>query len=271
MNNPGYGSYLEAFDNEPKMKFFRKIRESLLTENKTTRYLKYAAGEIILVVLGILIALQINNWNEDRKDQKKATEIYANLLTSLIQDSVEAQRTIDLITLSLQTQKAFISNDSPQYLDGRSQEEIDQMVRALSGAVMSFFPKTGVYELITTNNSMDILKSEKIKSLLINLYDFQYKRYENIDAIIDHKYHYQLGTLIRTRIGQIGEYNSASEFQLVRHADPEKLQEYYPELVAECKDIFGALSTADNYLIQIRSSINELTKMIRQELPSSGR
>jgi hypothetical protein len=49
------------------IKFFRKIRQNLLSEGKTYHYLKYAIGEIILVVIGILIALQINNWNENRK------------------------------------------------------------------------------------------------------------------------------------------------------------------------------------------------------------
>jgi hypothetical protein len=49
------------------IKFFRKIRQNLLMENKTGKYLKYAIGEIVLVVIGILIALQINNWNESRK------------------------------------------------------------------------------------------------------------------------------------------------------------------------------------------------------------
>lgn len=48
--------------------FFKKIRQDLLMENKTGKYLKYAIGEILLVVIGILIALQANNWNEDRKD-----------------------------------------------------------------------------------------------------------------------------------------------------------------------------------------------------------
>ena len=46
--------------------FFRKIRHKLLSEDKTGKYIKYAIGEIILVVLGILIALQINNWNQSR-------------------------------------------------------------------------------------------------------------------------------------------------------------------------------------------------------------
>jgi len=49
------------------IKFFRKIRQNLLSENKFSKYLIYAIGEIFLVVVGILIALQINNWNEERK------------------------------------------------------------------------------------------------------------------------------------------------------------------------------------------------------------
>ncbi|MBC2844054.1 DUF6090 family protein [Winogradskyella flava] len=52
------------------IKFFRQIRYDLMKQNKTSKYFKYAIGEILLVVIGILIALQINNWNENRKMQK---------------------------------------------------------------------------------------------------------------------------------------------------------------------------------------------------------
>lgn len=53
------------------IKFFRKIRQRMFTENKFGKYLIYAIGEIILVVIGILIALQINNWNEGVKQRKE--------------------------------------------------------------------------------------------------------------------------------------------------------------------------------------------------------
>lgn len=64
------------------IKFFRRIRQNLLFENKTGKYLKYAIGEIVLVVIGILIALQINNWN----DIKKNKIIEHQLLTALLQE-----------------------------------------------------------------------------------------------------------------------------------------------------------------------------------------
>ncbi|MDT0558332.1 DUF6090 family protein [Ichthyenterobacterium sp. W332] len=61
------------------LKFFRHIRKDHMEKNKTTKYIKYAIGEIILVVIGILIALQINNWNESRKDTIKEQQILSQL------------------------------------------------------------------------------------------------------------------------------------------------------------------------------------------------
>ncbi len=62
------------------IKFFSQLRQSLVMENKTSKYLKYAIGEIVLVVIGILIALQINNWNERRKDKKTEVVILNQFL-----------------------------------------------------------------------------------------------------------------------------------------------------------------------------------------------
>ena len=51
------------------LRFFKNIRQQLASENKVMAYLRYAIGEILLVVIGILIALQVNNWNELRKQK----------------------------------------------------------------------------------------------------------------------------------------------------------------------------------------------------------
>lgn len=68
------------------IKFFRKIRQRLLTENKFSKYLLYAIGEIILVVIGILIALSINNWNEEKKLKLKSKEYSENLISDITTD-----------------------------------------------------------------------------------------------------------------------------------------------------------------------------------------
>jgi hypothetical protein len=63
------------------IKFFRKIRYDLMEKNKTGKYLKYAIGEIVLVVIGILIALSINNWNQENENKKLAI-VYMNSLAN---------------------------------------------------------------------------------------------------------------------------------------------------------------------------------------------
>jgi len=70
------------------IKFFRKIRYDLMKKNKTGKYFKYAFGEIILVVIGILIALQINNWNENRKTRILELNILEEIQQALVQDTI---------------------------------------------------------------------------------------------------------------------------------------------------------------------------------------
>jgi hypothetical protein len=71
------------------IKFFRKIRQKLLEEGNLKRYLIYAFGEILLVVIGILIALQINNWNEGRKELAKSHEILREIAENLEYNNVQ--------------------------------------------------------------------------------------------------------------------------------------------------------------------------------------
>lgn len=70
------------------IKFFRNIRKKLLAEGKTTNYLKYAIGEIFLVVIGILIALQINNWNETQTKKRVLNTQLTNLIDDLKLDRI---------------------------------------------------------------------------------------------------------------------------------------------------------------------------------------
>ncbi|WP_245963005.1 DUF6090 family protein, partial [Ulvibacter antarcticus] len=65
------------------IKFFRKIRQKMLTENKFSKYLIYAIGEIALVVIGILIALSLNNWNQKKSERNSETQY----IFSLIEDA----------------------------------------------------------------------------------------------------------------------------------------------------------------------------------------
>ena len=77
--------------------FFRKIRYQLAKDNKFFKYSRYAIGVIVLVVVGILIALQINNWNEERKTGIKILTFRKALIEDLKKDSSKLLRQIKVI------------------------------------------------------------------------------------------------------------------------------------------------------------------------------
>ena len=92
------------------IKFFRKIRQNSLSDGKTRKYLKYAVGEIVLVVIGILIALQINNWNENQKTLKQETVHLQNLKDDLNAQIKTFDYYIDFQNLIIEDSKAIINH-----------------------------------------------------------------------------------------------------------------------------------------------------------------
>ena len=75
--------------------FFRKLRQRLLVENQFGRYLLYALGEVLLVMVGILLALQVDNWNEQRKEREIETGILQDLQTEFGENLSDANKVFE--------------------------------------------------------------------------------------------------------------------------------------------------------------------------------
>ena len=93
--------------------FFRKIRKQLADDNKPLKYMRYAFGEIVLVVVGILIALQINNWNQNKNEQNKIKEYAVSLIQDLegdIKMASEIQRQNEEIVARIDSLKQYTLN-----------------------------------------------------------------------------------------------------------------------------------------------------------------
>ncbi|MDT0622020.1 DUF6090 family protein [Croceitalea vernalis] len=150
------------------IKFFRKIRQNLLSEGKTGKYLKYAIGEIILVVIGILIALQINNWNENKKEDKAEIALIEQLINDLEKDAESLETLIpqvidkaDVIKqIYFETQNKTSFNEStnygdltwqafaPLFFEQRHQLSIDQISNhQISKSILDYFNQQKIVEL----------------------------------------------------------------------------------------------------------------------------
>lgn len=90
------------------IKFFRHIRQAMIKENRVSKYMFYALGEIVLVVIGILIALQINNWNEQRKVEREVVKVLSEVRSNLISDSLKIRETLDMKVEDLEIQARVI-------------------------------------------------------------------------------------------------------------------------------------------------------------------
>jgi len=152
------------------IKFFRHIRQTLIMENKTFNYLKYAIGEIVLVVIGILIALQINNWNENRKDRFIEKKILQSLNNDLQKDIYSMKYMISNDSLINESNSKLI-----QILkDSHSEYEPNQnKLFGLINRFNVFYPQRMGYESLKSKG-LEILLNDSLKSQIVNLYDFQY-------------------------------------------------------------------------------------------------
>lgn len=91
------------------IKLFRNIRKNLLAEGKTTKYLKYAIGEIILVVIGILIALQLNTWNENRINNIKLKSYLTEIVKDFKYDTLSIHNEIIQAEKRIATRKSILA------------------------------------------------------------------------------------------------------------------------------------------------------------------
>lgn len=96
------------------LKFFRKIRQQLITENRVSKYLLYAIGEIALVVIGILIALSVNNWNEERKSKIKVDTFKEKIISDLIKDTLNIETQIGSADDYIKTIIRFLNREISQ-------------------------------------------------------------------------------------------------------------------------------------------------------------
>ena len=137
------------------LKFFRAIRKKLIEQDNVRKYLFYAIGEILLVVIGILIALQVNNWNELRKQQQRESVYLERLNENLHSDKKLFQLNLDFykqVQSYGETALAYAENGIVQGSNW--------------SVLLAYFQSSQIWPILIESSTYDELKSAGELSLL---------------------------------------------------------------------------------------------------------
>ncbi|WP_235297806.1 DUF6090 family protein [Portibacter marinus] len=167
------------------LKFFRKLRSKSLEDGKVTRYLKYAIGEIVLVVIGILIALQINNWNNDNQQRKIEEKYLREIKTNLEFDLDDIQFNIDFNESKYRSAEVviyFVEKEIP-YSD-----TLKFHFANLIGATRTL-PNTSAYENLKSKG-IEIISNDSLRQEITKLYSFTFHNLIDFEKQDDHPFQY---------------------------------------------------------------------------------
>ena len=144
------------------IKFFRKIRQKLAYENNVSKYSRYAIGEIVLVMVGILLALQVNEWNNERNRKKSEQIVIEQLITDLLQSQYELEeqqsRNLRSAREYSQVLRAFWKTELP--------EGIEDYVRS-GGNSNVYSPVLGTAQSLINSGRLDIISSKELKNDIV--------------------------------------------------------------------------------------------------------
>ena len=137
-------------------------------------YLKYAIGEIVLVVIGILIAISINNWNERIKTQEKVDLFLTSLKSDLINDLSTISDIIKVQEDRLKAlEKSIALGNNPQLTEILKNNDTDEIS---IGRNWTFFPVAGAYKANSGSGLIESLQNDNLKKEVIKLYEYHYNR-----------------------------------------------------------------------------------------------
>jgi nitroimidazol reductase NimA-like FMN-containing flavoprotein (pyridoxamine 5'-phosphate oxidase superfamily) len=148
------------------IKIFNKTRKQLLDENKTGRYLKYAIGEIVLVMIGILLALQVNNWNNNRELKKEELKVIKSLHNEFSENLVKFDSAYKF-HLRRKKSTETIMSINPESVS------IDSIMLLIDrvNANYTFDPFQGIYNSVINSGKIELVSNEELKNKISRIQD----------------------------------------------------------------------------------------------------
>lgn len=235
---------------------FSKIRQKLLSHppaseagNRVTRYFAYAIGEIVLVVIGILIALAINNWNEENKNQRREKAFLTNLLEDLKADSIRLQEISSTLQIAVRYKKAFSNQISGKTID---QDSLNANFRSQYNILVDFIPNSTSLDELTNGSGLSLISNSILRRKIVSLYN----NYDQL--ILKLKIGQEKGQTVVNYVSQkVKNINQLSEEEInILIKDPFYVnQTFMNYLVTQLEAVTGAKQLCEETLLLVRKEL----------------
>ena len=263
-------------NSQPMIKFFRRIRYNLMETGKTGKYFKYAIGEIVLVVIGILIALQINNWNEYRKDRIKEQAILAQLHEEYESNLAQLDSKIKIRNIVIKSSQKLL-----EYIESSEAVHSDSILYNMTrvGYRPTFDP---IKNDIIASNKLSLIKNERLRQLLSqwesNVYQLHEEEWFWRDYVVDVRLPFLADNQITRKLYYTTTQINKKLYLLEEHQDTTKLFkdtsreiDFYkilkkPALEAICVTAVFSCTDANLVSATLRKNILEILALIDENL-----
>lgn len=148
------------------IKFFRKIRQTLLTENKFSKYLLYAIGEIVLVVIGILIALQLNTWKDENQAKKEELKILKSVYNEMTENLIQFDQIYFMHQKKQNSLKAILFSN----LNNFSLSQFDSLGNNYLNSA-TYNPSFSIYNTLVSSGKIELVTNDSLKYKISNYKD----------------------------------------------------------------------------------------------------
>ena len=218
--------------------------------------------EFLAVLLGITLSLYIDQKLDESVTAKTENSLLSDLQVSLNQDIKYANGVLEHLRASFEAQEKLIAFPCNE-VDGLDTKELATLFNNVMRGSNSLFPRYGVYRSLVSNSEMKYIENQELKEKLINLYDFQFKQYENVDPIITNLYRYGLDNFI---IENFGYYRDHDFLSVATHMIINKDAICQGALRKEIMKISGMTRNVYIMLTRILESMYAINMLIDEEL-----
>jgi Family of unknown function (DUF6090) len=239
------------------LKLLRNVRKNLLNTGALKKYLLYALGEIFLVMIGILLALEVNNWNSNRLDKQKEQKILVDLFAEFRLNKVRILEKQNLRLSIVPELKRYMKGVS----EGTATYEVFKHFHSLQYVVGTTNPSRGVIDALITSGDLELISNDSLKYLLADWKDQAGNLLENeqilFQATLDYMQSFEQ-VIIDHRLGE-----SASDLSTISAFESLKTNILYRNRLVsydECQKVIIQECSV------VLASLDRITRLIAKEM-----